>query len=672
MTLPVVMGRFVALAVITLVVATCGGLTAIVDSAPSFEESTALDRSFPVSSVTCTLALPAATGGNGALSYSLTPRVDDWAFDPVGRILSVRPTRAGTWHMRYRVEDGDENTEDSDAAELTFTITVKDPAELAPAAEGIASAYRGCGNQVFSLNPEGDSLVDELYTLLLDATYADVYLIATNTTTDAATATIQPLNLSTPPPATIRHAVDPAAVARHFHADRPPHPDPSRTEFDPSSLVSSPLDLSRRVARQPPRHGDAFTFWDTFPEQPRHVPATARRVVTDGTTSAVFWVEDSHWGTCEECINQAFLDVIADDFLTSGTDNDLHDWVTAIFGAPWGPHHNVAFRQMIPPESVHELHILLLHTEEEYGGYHTSEHTFLRAAGARHSNERLMFFVNIRYYVPEEKDIDEFQEHRANLAITLAHEYQHMIRHYQKSVRHDFVPVIESWLDEMASRMTEEFVSYKLMADGLRVLPYDDPTAGNAPIESGQYALYNYYNYLQGAYWEFDPPRYRYYATNFALGAYLAYTYGGAPLMGAIAQNEQSGTASIEAAIVELGHPPIAFEEILTNWAVANLLSDDTNAPYPYRYNSGAWSTSVAGGMSFRLGSVNLFNYRFHYEDRPDAYHDGPYFFSVETFNAAVQAPLSNRYVDLGKQTGMLQLRLNAPAGSRITVVVKG
>ena len=664
--------RFILLTAIAIVVAACGPLTPIEkDTVPVFADSMVRDRVYLVSSLTCSLALPAATGGNGALSYSVTPLVDDWTFDPASRILSIMPTATGTWNIVYRVDDADENTDDSDSAELTFTITIKDPGDIEFPDEGIASAYQGCGNQWFFLNPEGASLAGELYTLVLDAASADVYLIATNTTTDTTAPTIQPLNLANPSTPTIRHPVDSAAAARHFHTHEPPHPDPSRTQFDPITLLPSTLAQSASEPRPPAQEGDRFVFWDTYPDEPQQIPATARRVVTDGTTSAVFWVEDTSWGTCMGCITQEMLNVVADDFLRSGSDNDIHDWVTAIFGPPWGPYPKPPHRSLLPPEYGNELHILFLNSEEEYGGYHSSRHTYLQAAGATYSNERLMFFMNTKYYSPEEQDLDEFLRfRRRSIALTLAHEYQHMIRNYQKSVLNSFRPRNESWLNEMASEMTEEFVSYKLMVRGLRGLPHDDPTAGSPPI-FGSYSRYNYYNYLQGAYFEFDSPLYRYYATNFVLGSYLALTYGGAPLMGAIAQNEHGGVESIEAAIVELGYPPTSFEEILTNWAVANLLSDDTDAPVPYRYNSGEWSTSVAGGISFRLGSVNLFNYRYGYGEGPDEYHDGPYFFSVDEFNAAEQVSLSNRYVNLGHQTGMVQLRVNAPEGVSITVLAK-
>ena len=73
------------------------------------------------------LVLPAASGGNGSLSYSLTPSIPGLSFDQNRRTLSGTPTTAGTYNMTYRVQDGDANTAASDAATLTFRITVQEP-----------------------------------------------------------------------------------------------------------------------------------------------------------------------------------------------------------------------------------------------------------------------------------------------------------------------------------------------------------------------------------------------------------------------------------------------------------------------------------------------------------------------------------------------------------------
>ena len=396
-------------------------------------------------------------------------------------------------------------------------------------------------------------------------------------------------------------------------------------------------------------------------------------MVTDGTTTAAFWVADDAWGTCEGCIRQEMVDALADRYLQPGSGNDIYDWVTAIFGDPWGPHDQPF---LIPEEYGDEVHILLFEVEDA-GGYYSAVNNYLRMPGApyrgiEHSSERLLFYALASELAQQDGPRWEITDPGPSYTIsTLAHELQHMIHFYQKVVKHDFEPLSEAWLNEMASDVAEDFVADKLMGAGRRGVAYDEPTAGEPENPQGRLPTYNYYNYLQATTWVWDPPLFGYYAINYALGAYLARTYGGAPLFGAIVQNDRSGIEAIEAGLTDQGHG-VSFEDLLVDWAVANLLSDDTQAPHPYRYNSGTWSTSVADGITFRLGSINLFNYRYYYGDGPNDYHDGPYFFSIPDFNDdGAQPPHSNRYATLGRNTGTVRLRIDASTGNRITVVVK-
>ena len=71
------------------------------------------------------LVLPAASGGNGRLTYSLEPAMRGLRFDGASRTLSGAPTTAATYSMTYGVTDADANTDDSDGAMQAFTITVE-------------------------------------------------------------------------------------------------------------------------------------------------------------------------------------------------------------------------------------------------------------------------------------------------------------------------------------------------------------------------------------------------------------------------------------------------------------------------------------------------------------------------------------------------------------------
>ena len=150
------------------------------------------------------------------------------------------------------------------------------------------------------------------------------------------------------------------------------------------------------------------------------------------------------------------------------------------------------------------------------------------------------------------------------------------------------------------------------------------------------------------------------------MGAYLARTYGGAELFSEIVQRDESGIDAINAALQALGHD-VSFADVLADWAVATLLSDNTAAPAPYRYNPGTWTTSHAGGEQFRLGSINLYNYRY---DPPEPVPDciGP---QLQSLSERTQSPHSNAFVTLGRNTGTVRLVVSAESKNRITLVVK-
>ena len=114
------------------------GATGPPDTAPAFAGSVA-DQTYTVDEAISPLTLSAASGGNGSLSYSLTPAVPGLVFAAATRTLSGSPTSAGTYAMTYQAVDGA-----SDAASLTFTITVQPAPTPAPVGcSADAETWRG-------------------------------------------------------------------------------------------------------------------------------------------------------------------------------------------------------------------------------------------------------------------------------------------------------------------------------------------------------------------------------------------------------------------------------------------------------------------------------------------------------------------------------------------------
>ena len=638
-----------ALAAAAVVLGGCSGAAGTAPTPPpplGFTAATAADQSYLPDQAIQPLVLPAAAGGSGALTYSLSPEVPGLTFDAGSRTLTGAPTQLGEYAMTYAVLDGA-----GAAVRLTFIIYVEN-----------ALRYLG-GDQVFFLNPDGAALDEVEYTLRLGDTPAYVYLIATNggdggapeprgkvvNTSAAAPGLPQSFSLRAQP----RPAGEPAPeltwVSEHNNN---------------SPLLRGSASRSRSVQGTPPQHtvGSRETFTEVLSAAGNFQTVTiiSRAEVTDGVTTARVWVGDREWACgARQCINQEQVDEIANRFLRPGPANDIYDLVTAIYGAPWGPHE---YPNLIPPSAADTINIVLYDIEGDgipapgetrVVGYFLSLHNYLKTGNpplSQDSNEWLMIVLDSPWLT-----------FRMDQSVSsLAHEFQHMIHFYQKRVLRGATS--ESWLNEMASEVTEDLLASHIRVNGPRGVDYDEPTAGQPGNRLGRLPVYNLYNDVQVTAWRGTLANY---SINYALGAYLARTYGGAELFGRIVQSERSGVDAVEGALRDLGHQ-VSFPQVLANWAAAGLLSDNTEAPVPYRYNAGTWSTSRAGGADYRLGSINLYHY-----PRPDGRGAGPYLHDLSAFNARAQPPHSNKYAALGRLAGSHALKVTGDAGLRFTVVFK-
>ena len=640
------------------------------DAAPSYGGQTVPDKSYTVGEQIATV-LPAASGGDGTLTYALRPQVPGMAFDASARVLSGTPTAAGTYRMAYTVED-----EDADSDTLTFTITIAEPGETPTSRPDVILDAQGFrGHKVFHLNQDAELIDDRHYSLLLGTAFAQVYVISTNArhTTEVIptdSRVTSRVTLLDPPPGR-----QPDAAARRgrdlARADLGPLPDRSWVqEYNANpprrrARADNSQRLSSLVGPRPVAEGDRETFLDLdWYWNIVRIPATARRVVTDGSQTLAVWVADADWGL----VRQEMVDALASRFLQPGSANDIYDWVTAAFGPPWGPHDHPL---VIPPEAAQQVHILVFDIDgdgEDGGvlGFFFSKDLVSRE-WEEASNERVMFYLDSHWLARPEGPTWEVTDPAPEIQVeTMAHEFQHIIYWYHKSVLHDQLSTI--WLNEMTSMMAEDLISEKLPVAGPRGVAGNDPTAGQPGNRRGRLPLYNFFAEVPVTKWIGGIS----YSVNYALGAYLARTYG-AGLFRSIVQSELIGVDAIEEALRARGHD-VSFSDILVDWAVAGLLSDDTGARSPHRYNSGTWSTSSAGGLMFRLGSINLFNYELCFGEA-DCYDEGPWSFSLENFNESTarspQPVHSNYLIDLGVNTGTVRMRISADSGNRFTVVVK-
>ena len=96
--------------------------------APSFGDAAVAALALEAGRAMNPVVLPEASGGNGSLDYRLTSvpaGLAGLSFDPATRLLRGMPAAQGSWVFSYRADDADDDRADTDAAVLSFAVTVE-------------------------------------------------------------------------------------------------------------------------------------------------------------------------------------------------------------------------------------------------------------------------------------------------------------------------------------------------------------------------------------------------------------------------------------------------------------------------------------------------------------------------------------------------------------------
>ncbi|MCY4637871.1 MAG: PKD domain-containing protein, partial [Acidobacteria bacterium] len=133
------------------------------DTAPTFGNAVVSPMVLDLGHEIAPVGLPVATGGNGALSYDLASDPAGLAgldFEPQTRELSGTPHTKGRFVFTYRADDEDGNRDDSDAALLTFVVTVQASREARKKALTRTLAAVGSSALSSALDSIGSRFVD--------------------------------------------------------------------------------------------------------------------------------------------------------------------------------------------------------------------------------------------------------------------------------------------------------------------------------------------------------------------------------------------------------------------------------------------------------------------------------------------------------------------------------
>lgn len=461
-----------------------------------------------------------------------------------------------------------------------------------------------------------------------------------------------------------------------------------------ASISSGSLELgSPHTFRNP------LTVRHDKPKNPTTIPAKLRAKVEDkaiGVTLLIY-VADDYWidkpGT--GVVNQTMVNAVADQFLKDGANNDIYDWVTNLYGKPWGDKAG-GVRDVLKPDAAKHITILI---DDIFGdgkptrtnsprtvGYFSATNNFL---SHRKSNRRLMFVMDAALLAAKDPGASSWSPRHSwpqDVFSTLAHEFHHMVSFYQKRVTNRLVRPSETWLEEMSAMVTEDLISDKLGLPGPRGVPLEngkpDYSPGKRPVSSARLSAYNSRSGISFINWG-QPSAIISYGVSYAFGAYLARNYGGAALFREIVRNEYNDEQAVLEAIKAVTGKSKTFGVLLADWGAASIKSDNPTPNVPtYNFGGTAGRSSRpenAGSVEYTLGSINLHNYRggktnsgrFFYGPVP--FYEGRGMVGHSPYNLGPAPPASNLIFQVGQglSQGVYHWDVELPEGMTAQVVTR-
>jgi hypothetical protein len=280
------------------------------------------------------------------------------------------------------------------------------------------------------------------------------------------------------------------------------------------------------------------------------------------------WVPDNYWGNRTNAVSQSIVTNLQKKF------DSMYPRITNIFGYP-GSIENT------------RIHILIfdLFSDNRNGnvfGYFMSKDYYPYEETYR-SNECCMFYLDA--YQTKDKQEMAYS--------TLAHEFQHMINHYNKTLSATNYEVTQTWFTEMLSMLCEDMLqSYLEISDE------------NSPINRMQSFNTGYY---QHGITEWQNTQ-NSYANVYAFGAYLIRNFGGIKLLSAIGKNKKNNKDSVTQALQTLGYDE-TFDSVFLKFSQALIYEDsdkltlnkeitETFGDYEYRFKAfNIWDVSYRQGF---------------------------------------------------------------------------
>jgi len=332
-------------------------------------------------------------------------------------------------------------------------------------------------------------------------------------------------------------------------------------------------------------------------------------------------------------VTKVMSQALADRFLAaSGSGSDIYSWDTGVFGREYDEPGTTATGKLITPTGEIDIVLADLNPKRTsqssyvYGYFYSANNyvTYV-SKGQELSNARLAFFLDGPLLATATGTTWEVTDASpAAIVSTLAHEFQHMIHYYQKTLVHSLSTESDSWINEMSSMAAEDLVADKLGGAGPRGVPlasdgtfdYTSGTlAGND--QRNRLAMFNgYYPLLSLTTWQdtvYD------YSMAYSFGSWLARNYGGPDLFRSIVQNSSADYHAVLSAISSVTGGTETMASLMRHWSAAVLTSGSgMTGAYNLIHRTGSEEDAFAftqtsavtkASMAFSLGSLNYWKY---------------------------------------------------------------
>lgn len=402
------------------------------------------------------------------------------------------------------------------------------------------------------------------------------------------------------------------------------------------SFSASSLAIQQKPASGAKTH--TWTVLNLLNQNGYSTPTALKGQASLGSATVYVWVADTLWAS----ITDTHVDAVLDRFAGRNGRKSIYSLGRQWVGEPWGG--NASNWNNLMSGNEKDIHIVITEIQPDgYVGYFYPGNNFKKSS-APLSNEALVLFMDASELLSTTSGgtWNPLSKQVLNAFSTVAHEFEHMIFYYEKSVsRAAGAHEAEEWLNELAAAM---FQFYYLAADqkdlpqadgpeylrlsqwvGKPVCPLDtwtgsEQTSSSCNIEAD-------------------------YGKVGSLAAYLLRHYG-SDMIKDIVQNSSLGIEALESAAKKQG---TSLADILRRWG-ASLAIDGVDVPKYYGFPR----TSVDGAEYAAFDVKTLGQSRQIYSSLPS---------SIEPKTTAV--------VYKGVKNGVYTHQVKLPPKTSLTVIVQ-